>query len=254
MKYKELLESGEPIYKENDRFKHFKNPVTSERYFSNYLSYKTMPTVDELEADLAYLADEQANYASDFAFLFFAEKEEFSDALRKELEGQDFEFSKHLVFTNHVDQLQLKPRNLGSIQIVELTADHLAAYIQMKYQDHLEYGQVYADQMKADHEANLLSNSSKVYLALEGDKIIGDVTAWFFGEYVEVDDFHVAQNYRGRGIGTALQLAAIADYQQVILIAEEENRAMYEHQGYAEVSWYWTALKSNNRSYKGEEE
>ena len=45
MNYKELLEAGEPVYRENTRFKHFKNPVTSERYFSNYLSYKLMPSL-----------------------------------------------------------------------------------------------------------------------------------------------------------------------------------------------------------------
>lgn len=33
MNYKELLEAGEHVYRENTRFKHFKNPVTSERYF-----------------------------------------------------------------------------------------------------------------------------------------------------------------------------------------------------------------------------
>ena len=73
MDYKELLESGEPIFRENTRFKHFKNPATSERYFSNYLSYKRMPSLSELEADLAYLAQEQAGYVSNYAFLFFAE-------------------------------------------------------------------------------------------------------------------------------------------------------------------------------------
>ena len=72
MDYKELLESGEPVYRETTRFKHFKNPVTSERYFSNYLSYKRMPSLSELEADLAYLAQEQAGYVSNYAFLFFA--------------------------------------------------------------------------------------------------------------------------------------------------------------------------------------
>lgn len=254
MNYKELLESGEPVYREDARFKHFKNPITSERYFSNYISYKTMPTVDELETDLTYLATEQADYVSNYAFLFFAEQEDFSTNLRVALESQDFEFSKHLVFTNRVEKLHLKPRDLGDIQIVALGEEHLTAYIEMKYQDQLEYGQIYADQMKAENEAHLLENSSKVYLALDGEKIVGDVTAWFLGDYVEVDDFHVAKEYRGRGIGTALQLAAIADHKQVILIAEEENRAMYEHQGYTEVSWYWTALKSNNRSYKGGEE
>ena len=101
--------------------------------------------------------------------------------------------------------------------------------------------------MLADNEANLLSNGSKIFLALDGERIIGDVTAWFFGDYVEVDDFSVQEAYRGRGIGSALQRAALAGQKKVILIAEEENRAMYQHQGYEEVSWYWTALQSDSR-------
>lgn len=94
MNYKELLESGEPVYLENARFKHFKNPVTSERYFSNYLSYKEMPSLSDMEADLAYLAREQKDYFSDFAFLFFAENQDLSAALRAYLEEQGFGFSK----------------------------------------------------------------------------------------------------------------------------------------------------------------
>ncbi|HEO7137618.1 TPA: GNAT family N-acetyltransferase, partial [Streptococcus agalactiae] len=40
MHYKELLESSEKAYLETNRYKHFKNIITSERYFSNYISYK----------------------------------------------------------------------------------------------------------------------------------------------------------------------------------------------------------------------
>lgn len=90
MNYKELLESGEPVYRETTRFKHFKNPVTSERYFSNYLSYKLMPSLSELEADLAYLGKEQTSYVSHYAFLFFAENQEISAELADYLNNQGF--------------------------------------------------------------------------------------------------------------------------------------------------------------------
>ena len=247
MNYKELLEAGEHVYRENTRFKHFKNPVTSERYFSNYLSYKRMPSQSELREDLTYLAQEQEAYPTSYAFLFFSEKEEWSPEIRNFLEREGFETAKHLIFTNSVDQIQLRCSDLGGIRILELDDSYLDAFLAYKYQAHLEYGQAYVDQVLADNEANLLSNGSKIYLALDGQRIVGSVTAWFLGDYVEIDDFSVQEAYRGRGIGSALQRAALAGQKKVILIAEEENRAMYQHQGYEEISWYWTALQSDSR-------
>ena len=131
MHYKELLESGEPVYRETTRFKHFKNPVTSERYFSNYLSYKLMPSLSELEADLAYLGKEQAGYVSHYAFLFFAENQEISAELADYLNNQGFGLSRHLIFTSPVEDLQLKDRNLGGIRIVELDETYLEDYLQV---------------------------------------------------------------------------------------------------------------------------
>ena len=179
MDYKELLESGEPIFRENTRFKHFKNPVTSERYFSNYLSYKRMPSLSEVEADLAYLAQEQAGYVSNYAFLFFTENQEISAELADYLKNQGFGFSRHLIFTSQVEGLRLKDHNLGDIRIVELDEAYLEDYLQVQYQDHLQYGQVYAEQMLADNRDYLLTNGSKIYLALDGQRIVGSVTAWF---------------------------------------------------------------------------
>lgn len=246
MKYKDLLESGEVVYLESARFKHFKNPVTSERYFSNYISYKTMPSLTELEDDLSYLAHEQEGYSSDFSFLFFAENQDFSRDIASYLDSQGFICSKHLIFTNLVDHLHLQTRDLGRIRIIHLDEVYLEAYLQVQYRSHLKYGKKYADQMLTDNRAHCLSNGSKIYLAMDGENIIGSVTAWFFEGYVEVDNYHVDPSYQGQGIGSALQLAALEGQDKVILIAEEENRAMYQHQGYKEVGWYWTALRSDN--------
>lgn len=247
MNYKELLESGEPVYHETARFRHMKNAVLSERYFSNYLSYKKNPDLLELQTDLAYLEKEQADYAEDYAFLFFAENTELSENARKELELRDFSLFKHLILTNQVDRLQLKQRDVDGIRIVKLDESYLDEYLQVKYQEQLVYGETYADQMRTENAASLLHNGSTVYLALFENQIVGDVTAWFFGEYVEIDDFHVRKDFRGRGIGTMLQQSALKERSKVILIAEEENLAMYQHQGYQEVAWYWVALRSNTR-------
>lgn len=117
-----------------------------------------------------------------------------------------------------MEDLQLKDRNLGGIRIVELDETYLEDYLQVQYQDHLQYGQVYAEQMLADNRAHLLTNGSKIYLALDGQRIVGSVTAWFFEAYVEIDDYQVDAAYQGRGIGTALQKAALANQEQAILL------------------------------------
>lgn len=206
-----------------------------------------MPSLSELEADLAYLGKEQAGYVSHYAFLFFAENQELSAEVVEYLKDKGFGFSRHLIFTNSVDQIQLRCSDLGDIRILELDETYLEDYLQVQYQDHLLYGQVYAEQMLADNRAHLLTNGSKIVLALDGQRIVGSVTAWFLGDYVEIDDFSVQEAYRWRGIGSALQRVALAGQKKVILIAEEENRAMYQHQGYEEISWYWTALQSDSR-------
>ncbi|EHJ57002.1 hypothetical protein HMPREF9318_00570 [Streptococcus urinalis FB127-CNA-2] len=82
-----------------------------------------------------------------------------------------------------------------------------------------------------------------MYIALKNGKIIGDVTAWRYGNYIEIDDFSVIEKERGKGIGSQLQKRASQNDSDLILISEEENRQMYEHQGYQEVAYYWAALQ-----------
>lgn len=247
MSYKALLEADEVAYHETEAFTYFKNPATSERYFSNYMSYRQMPSVSQLKKDLDYVAKEQQDYPSDYAFLFFAENESLSPELFAYLETHDFHLEKHIIFTNKLAQLRLTWRDIAPIVIEPLSEKRLSAYLAYKYKMHLAYGQAFADQLQADNAANLLTNGSTVYLALKNDAIIGDITAWQHGDYIEMDDFSVLEEYRGRGIGTNLQYRASQGYDQVILISEEENRAMYEHQGYQEVAYYWTALRTANQ-------
>lgn len=245
MGFKNLLMSHNKVYKETASYYHMKNPQMNERYYDNYMDYKIMPSLHVFKEDMAYLSQEQKDYPDDYAMVFFPEQMPIPTDLQEYLEKEGFEFSKHIIFTNDLANLNLKKADLGTIRIEELSPESLTDYLQLKYQNNLEFGQDYAEQMLAFNKENLPEKSSKIYIASDGDKLIGDVTAWDYGDYVEIDDFSVLEDYRGRGIGSALQSSASQGYQKVILISEEENRAMYEHQGYEEVSYYWTVLKSS---------
>lgn len=248
MRYKQLLESAEHPYRETLEWKYFKNPELHTKYFENYLSYKKQPHLKQLQEDINYLADEQAGYGERYAFLFFAENEDLTDEMRAYLSENGFDLVKHIIFTSKIDHLQLSQKDVSPITITRLSEADLKAYVASQYETNLIYGKAYADQMRHYNENHLLKDASVIYLAKDDNEIVGALTAWYFEDYVEMDDFHVNENYRGRGIGSALQAKASEGVSNAILIAEEENRDMYQHQGYQEVAYYWTALKSDMRS------
>ena len=140
MDYKELLESGEPVYRETTRFKHFKNPVTSERYFSNYLSYKRMPSLSEVEADLAYLAHEQAGYVSNYAFLFFAENQEISAELEDYLK-------KLSIYKLSIFQPSLLIGKRSEVRLLEDTAQTLFKLVEKTWTKPFKYKPISAEQL-----------------------------------------------------------------------------------------------------------
>lgn len=246
MSFKKILNQYRDIYVETERFYHMKDSQLELRYYSNYIDYKSMPDLQELENDLTYLAKEQEAYQKSYAMLFFPENMDLPNSLEKHLRELGFDLSKHIIFTNQLKNLNLKKRHLDTICIEELSSDTYDAYLKLKYEQNLEFGKAFAEQMLTYNRGHLPEKGSRIYIAREGKQLIGDVTAWHFGDYVEIDDFSVLKPYRGKSIGSALQLQASQGYDKVILISEEENRAMYEHQGYEEVAYYWTVLKSEH--------
>ena len=59
-----------------------------------------------------------------------------------------------------------------------------------------------------------------------------------------MDGFEVAESWRHQGVGSLLQKASLTKgVAKAILIAEEENRPLYEHQGFQQVAYYIDAIK-----------
>lgn len=248
MTYKEILTDYSEAFYENDRFYRFKDEALASRFYSNYIDYKKMPSLELLQEDLATIKEEQKDYPLDFAMVFFPEDAAMNGDIKGFLEASKFVIEKHIIFTCPLENLKLSQKDIGDIRIEKLTPAYFKDYLDYKYQQRLEYGQVFAKQMYDWDQEHLPEEGSQIYLAIDGEKLVGDVTVWEYGDYIEIDDFSLLEDYRGRGIGSALQREASRDFQSAILISEEVNRDMYQHQGYQEAAYYWTALRHDKPS------
>lgn len=242
MDFTRLMVAEEQPTVVTQRFAYFQDKNQPSTYWSNYILYHTMPSLAEFEADVAWVKDQQAEYERTYAHFFFPDQTDLSAELENYLAEQDYEVTKHLVMTAPVSALRLAEKPLDGIAIVELTEELLPLFHDYRYQQRLVYGEDYAKEA-GQAEQTILEEDCRVFLALHEGQIIGDVTGWYFGDYAEIDDFRVDEVFRGRGIGSQLQRAAIGDCQQVILLAEEENQQMYQYQGYQVASYHYNVLK-----------
>lgn len=242
MDFTRLIVAEEQPTVATERLSYFQDKSRPSTYWSNYVLYHAMPSLVDFKADVAWVKKEQAGYERTYVHFFFPDQTDLSDELVAYLTEQEFEVTKHLVMTAPVSALRLAEKPLDGVSICELTEEHLPLFHDYRYQQRLVYGEDYAKEA-GQAEQTILEEDCRVFLALHEGRIIGDVTGWYFGEYAEIDDFRVDEAFRGRGIGSQLQRAAIGDYQQVILLSEEENQDMYQHQGYQVVSYHYNIFK-----------
>lgn len=250
MTYKTLLTDYSQVYRDTDRFYHFKDSDLKTRYYSNYLDYKILPRLEQLSADLAYLREEQKDYPLDYAMVFFPENAELPENIKAYLKAEQFEIEKHIIFSTPISRLKLSQKVIDGITIERLSERLFRDYLDYKYQQRLVYGENFAKEMHVWDQVHLPEKGSEILIARDDQDIIGDVTAWHYGDYIEMDDFSVLENYRGKGIGSALQKEASKGFQYAILISEEVNRQMYEHQGYEEVAHYWAGTRKEESHKK----
>jgi len=84
-------------------------------------------------------------------------------------------------------------------------------------------------------------------VAIRSGEAVGSIDLYLKEDSIEIDNFYVAKNHRGKGIGTALQQFVMehADGKTVLLVADAADtaREMYNRQNYAYVSFRYEFLK-----------
>lgn len=211
MDFTRLMVAEEQPTVATERWSYFQDKSRPSTYWSNYLLYEVLPSLSEFEADVAWIKEQQSGYERTYVHFFFPDQTDLSAELIAYWGAEGYEVTKHLVMTAPVSSLKLADTPLDGIVIVELSEELLPLYQDYRYQQRLEFGQDYAEEAR-QADQTILEEDCRIFLAMHEGRIIGDVTGWYFGDYAEIDDFRVDEAFRGRGIGSQLQRAAIGDY------------------------------------------
>ncbi|AND79450.1 GNAT family N-acetyltransferase [Streptococcus pantholopis] len=241
--YKEILMAHLQKKLVTERYIYYSRSDLALRYDNNLLDYQIMPDRDSFKEDLDFIALQQKGYPLSYVNIAFPEKIELPEPWQAQLYGEGFELKRFLVFTAPAASLNLS--DSGAVRIEELSETSYQDYMDKHEEEYRQYGDTYYQQMSLFNR-ELASNTSggKIFLAIKKGQIVGELTAWYSQHFVEIDNFIVDEDLRGQGIGKHLQDRAVKTADSVILVTEEDNRAMYEHQGYQEAAFYWSAFKS----------
>ena len=244
MYYQKVLSRRSRLSHETERFVYFKNTDLSERFSENYLLYKSVPSLKQFQEDMAFLRREQADYSSRYVHFHFPENQALPEELAQFLRAEHFQVSEHLIFWAEVDRLKLSQKIPQKVEVKAMDASLYPLYKAVSSPYYLDYSKAYSQQMAGYNYAFVENEQASLFLALTGQKIIGVMAAWYSGDIVEMDGFEVAESWRHQGVGSLLQKASLTNgVAKAILIAEEENRPLYEHQGFQQVAYYIDAIK-----------
>ncbi|AXQ78595.1 N-acetyltransferase [Streptococcus chenjunshii] len=249
--YKNILMNHLQKKQVSERYIYYGRPDLALRYDNNIWDYHLMPDREMFEADLSFIAQEQKDYPLDYANIAFPEKTELPVSWQTQLQADGFELERLLIFTAPAVSLNLSHSAASAdIKIEQLSETTYQAYMDKHAEEYRQYGDAYYQQMTLFNQELINVPDGKLFLAVKNGQIVGELTVWYSQYFAEIDNFMVDESLRGQGIGKRLQEEAIKTADSVILIAAEENRAMYEYQGYQETAFYWTAFKSEDNKVK----
>lgn len=175
--------------------------------------------------------------------LLFDDKLQSSQDL---LEALNFDVSTILLYSLAVKDFKAHTKD-HPYQIELLKDDELPELLAFIAQEDL----VYKDPSYSSDRQHLFAHLQKnkahaIYIAKDGDTIIGTLCTHRFKDWIEFDCFYVHEDYRNQGVGTSLQLLGFQDSSTVLCktLLEDKTHSMYEAQNFKLVSSHLSAVKA----------
>ena len=231
--------TGSKAYLKNNLFELHKSLFSSEIYDQNFMFLKRSPNINEFLKTEDILVENCINN-----FLLFKLNFDLipNDILLNLIQSKNYSINKLLVYT--VNQKIFKyydTQNIG-ITINPLSKNTHVDFLDLKWKQDIEYGEIFALQNRKFMIKMLETNSINYFLAKKGEKIVGLISTIEHPDNIEIYDLYVLPNFRGNNIATALQKKAINSYDKnFIVIADNSDtpKFMYQKLGYQQIHfWY----------------
>ncbi|SES46493.1 GNAT family N-acetyltransferase [Psychrobacillus sp. OK032] len=223
------------IVAENAQYRHYHYPKMLTRYSSNFIEFKTLPSLTEFKEAEDYLREYHLKKGQKHVKFYFPENIKTTGELIVYLTHMGYEIGfleLYAIQPKHFPPVKNNP----DIDIQVVTDKNLEVLLNLQYQDDLNYGSEYAKQ-KVDLIKRQFENQNiQQVLAFYKGSPAGYVDVIISSETAEIDNLTVNELFRNKGIGSRLQKIVMELFPEkiVILVADGEDtpREMYKKQNY----------------------
>lgn len=236
------------LYSNDDSVTIYMTPATPLTYENNKWVYHQMPDVSQFKEDMRR---QQVLHADNGVLAHlkfeFPENVKPNADMMQLLRAEGFQVGNLELYM--IEATDLRQLTGPSLEIEPVTLENMADYMHVYEPLSIQFG---ADYIKESAQALLThlkkaSRALQPYIAYENAQPVGIMNMIETERTVELDGFAVAEEARGRGVGSRMQafVGEMARERPVILVADAEDTAkdMYMKQGYTFVSFQYSALK-----------
>lgn len=223
------------IVAENAQYRHYHYPKMLTRYSSNFIEFKTLPSLAEFKEAEDYLREYHLKMGQKHVKFYFPENIKTTGELIVYLNDMGYEIGfleLYAIQPKHFPPVKNNPY----IDIQVVTDKNLEVLLNLQYQDDLKYGSEYVKQ-KAEHiKRQFEDQNTQQILAFYKGSPAGYVDVIISSETAEIDNLTVDKLFRNKGIGSRLQKFVMELFPEkiIILVADGEDtpREMYKKQNY----------------------
>lgn len=236
------------VVEQNERYSFYQLEEIKNRYDSNFMKLREMPTTDEFKKIVEELRSLAIGYGNEHGKIVFPEGEKPSKELIATAEELGFEWS-------FLELYEIQPQAFvgecnqerPELQIGWISPELMDEYGQMHFEETIQSGgEAYATAIRKYKKTLIERGDIRIVVALLNGKLVGSTDLILGEQFIEIDDFFVKSDYQKQGIGTAIQLFVMKEAceRTVILVADGEDtpREMYFRQGYQYVTFQYAAL------------
>lgn len=236
------------LERQTDIYKHYQLDEVKERYDSNFIEFTKMPSLSDMQAALAYLRQVHRKSGRNFLKVVFPQDQEIPYELRQFLLDHNYEIGileMYAIKPNVFTRIPLRPE----VVISFVTEETLEGYLNIHFEDALEWGEAYAHAKRDMLKKDFLLQRKKQVVAVMRNEVIGSLDIIESQDLVEIDSLYVLPAHQKQGVGTKLQQFVMKHFAQkmIILVADGEDtpREMYTKQGYSYIGKQYSALKTS---------
>lgn len=243
--FEDIFIHGHVVFEDN-LFKHYHFPEMLSRYDSNFIEYKSFPTLDEFKDAETYLREYHQKKGQKHLKFKFPVNEKVPMELVDYLNQEDYDIGFLELYAIEPN-LFPKVKENPDIDVQIVTEKNLKSFLAFQYQQDIVFGSNFANQKVELNKQIFKDPNFMQLLALYKGTPAGAVDVIITRDTAEIDNLGVDEAFQRKGIGSRIQKFVMDTFRDksVILVADGQDtpKEMYKRQNYQYLGYQYYTQK-----------